>query len=259
MEGFVAHWLGRVSYRPTCELQERLLASRLAGAVENTLLLLEHAPVITLGRRAHSENLLASREALAARGIEVCETTRGGDVTYHGPGQLVAYPVFDLRPDRCDVRKYVRNLAAVMVRLARTSGVAASFIEGAPNLVGVWIDSDCPHDWRGDPRTSDGAKRPAKIGAIGVRISRWVTMHGFAFNVSTNLSDFGLIVPCGVREYGVTSLAKLLPLLPRACEVPTVEEVARAAVSAFSDVFEIEGTLAEPELAAARFGGLDSR
>jgi lipoyl(octanoyl) transferase len=251
MEGFVAHWLGRVSYEPTCALQEKLLAARLSGSIGNTLLLLEHHPVVTLGRRAHAENVLASREALAERGIALSETTRGGDVTYHGPGQLVAYPIFDLRPDRCDVRKYVRNLAAVMVKLAKSCGIDASFIEGAPNLVGVWVDRESPRAWRGDPRTPEGARRPEKIGAIGVRISRWVTMHGFAFNVSTKLSDFAHIVPCGIRGYGVTSLASLVPLLPAALYVPTVGEMARASVVAFSEVFEIEGTVARDEQTAS--------
>jgi lipoyl(octanoyl) transferase len=258
MEGFVAHWLGRVPYEPTRVLQEKLLAARSADAIGNTLLLLEHTPVITLGRRAHVENVLASREVLAERGIELCETTRGGDVTYHGPGQLVAYPIFDLRPDRCDVRKYVRNLASVMVKLAKSCGIDASFIEGAPNLVGVWVDRESPQAWRGDPRTPEGAERPEKIGAIGVRISHWVTMHGFALNVSTKLSDFAYIVPCGIRGYGVTSLASLVPLLPARADVPTVEETARASVTAFSEVFEIEGTFARSERTVAFLEDLES-
>lgn len=256
MEAFVAHWLGRAPYAPTCALQEKLLAARVSGAIGNTLLLLEHSPVITMGRRAHAENVLASREALEARGIAMCETTRGGDVTYHGPGQLVVYPIFDLRPDRCDVRKYVRDLAAVMVKLAASWGIAASFIEGAPNLVGVWVDRDSPDVWRGDPRTPEGAKRPEKIGAIGVRISRWVTMHGFSFNVSTRLADFGYIVPCGIRGYGVTSLASLLPHLHAGGPVPTVEHLARVSVAAFSEVFGVEGALAGQEQTAAFLDGL---
>jgi lipoyl(octanoyl) transferase len=251
MERFVAHWLGRASYEPTRALQENLLAARVTGAIGNELLLLEHSPVITLGRGAHAEHVLASREALAERGIEVCETTRGGDVTYHGPGQLVAYPIFDLRPDRCDVRKYVRDLAAVMVKLAARYGIGASFIEGAPNLVGVWVDRESPHAWRGDPRAQDGATRPEKIGAIGVRISRWVTMHGFAFNVSTKLADFAHIVPCGIRGYGVTSIASLGQAWPSVPPAPAVEEVARVSAEAFSEVFGVEGTLADPAQTAA--------
>ncbi|MGA2450546.1 MAG: lipoyl(octanoyl) transferase [Polyangiaceae bacterium] len=251
MEGFLAHWLGRAAYGPVRALQDNLLAARLAGRIGNELLLVEHTPVITLGRGAHLEHVLASRDALAVEGIELCETTRGGDVTYHGPGQLVAYPIFDLRPDRCDVRKYVRDLAAVMVKLAARYRIDASFIEGAPKLVGVWVDRESPQAWRGDPRTPDGAEAPEKIGAIGVRISRWVTMHGFAFNVSTRLADFAHIVPCGIRGYGVTSLASLRQRWPSLPPTPGVEEVGRASVAAFSEVFGVQGSLAEPAETAA--------
>jgi lipoyl(octanoyl) transferase len=128
-----------------------------------------------------------------------------------------------------------------MVRLAARYGVEASFIDGASNLIGVWVDRDSPQSWRGDPRTADGAKRPEKIGAIGVRISRWITMHGFAFNVSTDLADFGRIVPCGIRGYGVTSLANLGHPAVR------VEDAARASVESFSEVFGVEGVVAGPE------------
>jgi lipoyl(octanoyl) transferase len=183
---------------------------------------------------------LASRARLDELRVDRHETARGGDVTYHGPGQLVAYPIFDLRPDRCDVRRYVRDLAKVMIALAREHGVDASFIEGDPKLVGVWADEASPAKWAGDPRLDLGARRPAKIGAIGVRISRWVTMHGFAFNVSTDLSGFRLIVPCGLGQYGVASLASL------GARTPRVEDVARAAVASFSGIFEADGTMASP-------------
>ena len=241
MRRFVAHWLGRVHYAEAHALQERLLEARIRGTVGDTLLLLEHEPVVTLGRGAHEENVLASRGQLEEQGVELHETARGGDVTYHGPGQLVAYPIFDLRPDRCDVRRYVRDLARVMIEIARGYGVDASFIEGDPKLVGVWVDEASPAKWAGDPRHDAGARRAAKIGAIGVRISRWVTMHGFAFNVSTDLNGFRLIVPCGVGQYGVASLASL------GAKTPSVEYAARAAVAVFAAVFEAEGTIATAE------------
>lgn len=237
MRRFSAHWLGRVPYAQAHALQDRLLDARIRGEIDDTLLLLEHEPVITLGRGAHGDNVVVSRSDLTRRGIEVHETGRGGDVTYHGPGQLVAYPIFDLRPDRCDVRRYVRDLARVMIRLASERGIDAAFIDGAPKLVGVWVDEASPSHWPGDPRKEGGAARPAKIGAIGVRLSRWVTMHGFAFNVSTDLSAFRWIVPCGIAEYGVTSLAKL------GGAAPTVNHVALSAVGHFEVVFAAEGTL----------------
>jgi lipoyl(octanoyl) transferase len=200
--------------------------------------LLEHDPVVTLGRSAKPANVRASSEQLAALGVEVHATGRGGDVTYHGPGQLVAYPIFDLRPDRCDVRRYVRDLAQVMIALSREYGVDASFIAGDAKLIGVWADEASPSKWPGDPRDFGGASRPAKLGAIGVHISRWVTMHGFAFNVSTNIDAFRLIVPCGIAEYGVTSLEGL------GVRAPSVEEAARASVVAFARIFEAEGLMA---------------
>jgi lipoyl(octanoyl) transferase len=234
----VAHWLGRVRYGQAHDLQQRLVEARVRGEVGDTLLLLEHEPVVTLGRAARAANVVASEARLQELGVEVHATGRGGDVTYHGPGQLVAYPIFDLRPDRCDVRRYVRDLAQVMVVLARAHGVGASFVEGDPKLVGVWADAASPGEWPGDPRLAGGATQPAKIGAIGVRISRWVTMHGLAFNVSTNLDGFRLIIPCGLSQYAVASLASLGAL------APDVEDVARASVTAFARVFDAEATMA---------------
>jgi lipoyl(octanoyl) transferase len=238
VRSLTAHWLGRVRYAEAHALQERLVASRVRREVGDTLLLLEHDPVVTLGRGAHAENVLVSREELGRRGVDLEETGRGGDVTYHGPGQLVAYPVFDLHPDRLDVRRYVRDLARVMVALARDHGVDASFIEGDAKLVGVWADEASPALWAGDPRSPGGARRPAKIGAIGVRLSRWVTMHGFAFNVSTDLEGFRLIVPCGIAAYGVTSLEAL------GAAHPSVEDVALASVAHFARTFEAEARMA---------------
>jgi lipoyl(octanoyl) transferase len=243
LRSFTAHWLGRIPYGEALALQERLLAERVRGDVGDTLLLLEHEPVVTLGKGAHAENVLVPRAELARRGIELYETGRGGDVTYHGPGQLVAYPIFDLHPDRLDVRRYVRDLARVMIGMAHDHDVDASFIEGDAKLVGVWVDEASPAHWPGDPRLPDGsgAKRPAKIGAIGVRLSRWVTMHGLAFNVSTDLAGFRVIVPCGIAAYGVTSLAAL------GRSAPPVEDVARASVVSFARVFESQATMATAE------------
>jgi lipoyl(octanoyl) transferase len=236
---FVAHWLGRVPYGEAHALQERLVAARLEGRIGDTLLLLEHPPTVTLGRAAKAKHVLLPREGLAALGVELHETGRGGDATYHAPGQLVAYPIFDLHPDRCDVRRYVRDLARVMIGLARDHGVEAGFIEGDPKLVGVWVDEANPARWSGTD-----AERLAKLGAIGVRLSRWVTMHGFALNVSTDLAGFGYIVPCGISQHGVTSLEAL------GVAAPPVESVARAAVAHFADVFEADAETAPPAQSA---------
>jgi lipoyl(octanoyl) transferase len=229
----VAHWLGRVPYGEGLALQERLVAERIEGRIGDTLLLLEHEPVVTLGRGAKEGSVLASRERLGDLGVDFYETARGGDATYHAPGQLVAYPIFDLKPDRCDVRLYVRDLARVMIGVAREYGVEAGFIEGDPKLVGVWVDEDAPTRWAG----REGA-RIAKLGAIGVRLTRWVTMHGFALNVSTDLAGFRLIVPCGLSQHGVTSLVAL------GTPAPSVEAVAGRAVRHFEQVFEARGTTA---------------
>lgn len=180
--------LGRVPYGRGLEIQAELVAERQAGRIPDTLLLLEHDPVFTLGRNARREHVLLPEEALRSRGFEVHETGRGGDVTYHGPGQVVGYPILDLSPDRRDVHRYVRDLEEVMIRACADYGIAAGRIPGA---TGCWVGNE-------------------KIGAIGVRIARWVTSHGFAFNASTDLSAFDLIVPCGIRDRGVTSLERLL-------------------------------------------------
>lgn len=179
--------LGRIGYGEAMRLMEARAEQRRKGETPDTLYLLEHDPVLTYGRRAVSSNLLLSKEALNARGVELFETTRGGDFTYHGPGQLVAYPVLDLAPGRKDVRRYVADLEEVMIRTCRRHGVEAGRVEC---LIGAWVEGR------------------RKIGAIGVRISRWITTHGFALNVSTDLSDFGMIVPCGISDRGVTSLEK---------------------------------------------------
>lgn len=223
---FAPHWLGCVPYEEAHALQRALVERRTVGEIPDTLLLLEHPRVVTLGRSAHEENLLVPREFLASRGISVVETERGGDVTYHGPGQLVAYPIFDLAPDRQDVRRYVKDLVRVMSLLCADLGVGAG---GRDDLIGAWVDLDDTTRWPG----AAAAGRPAKIGAIGVKISRWVTMHGFALNACTTLSDFALIVPCGIAQHPVTSLEAL-----GAGPVPPVRALAARAVTHFEAVFE---------------------
>jgi lipoyl(octanoyl) transferase len=211
-----ALWLGRRRYEPVHALQRRLAEARRDGRAGDTLLLLEHEPVITLGRGARAEHVLASREALRKRGIDVVQIDRGGDVTFHGPGQLVGYPILDLAPDRCDVRRFVGDLVETMILLAADHGVGAGRID---RHVGVWVDAASPARWPGEP----AAVRPEKLGAVGVHISRWITTHGFAFNACADLEDFGLVVPCGIREHGVTSLERLRG------HAPAPRELARAA------------------------------
>lgn len=200
-------WLGRRPYAPVLALQERLWAERSAGRGRDVVLLLEHTPVVTLGRGADDANVLLGEEALRARGIDRQKTTRGGDVTLHAPGQLVGYPIVDLRPDRCDVRRYVRDLAETMRRVARRHGISGGEV---PGKIGFWVDVRRPSSWAGP----ESAGEPAKLGAIGVRISRWTTMHGFAMNLTTEPDLFDIIVPCGIREYGVTSIRALTGVSP---------------------------------------------
>jgi lipoyl(octanoyl) transferase len=203
--------LGQVRYDEALALQRQLVEERRADRVPDLLLLLEHPPVITLGVRAEIArgNVVATDERLAQLGVAVHETGRGGDVTYHGPGQIVGYPILDLRPDRCDVHKYVRDLEEVMIRTCADYGVSATRITG---LTGTWVGAE-------------------KIGAIGIRISRWITSHGFAFNVGTNLDHFKLIVPCGISDRGVTSLERVTG---RSIPMGEVED---AIVRRFADVF----------------------
>jgi lipoyl(octanoyl) transferase len=204
--------LGRVPYADALEMQRALVEARRAGGVGDVLLLLEHPPVITLGTRSESArtHVVATPERLAELGVELRETGRGGDVTYHGPGQLVAYPILDLKPDRADVYTYVRNLEEVMIRVSRAFGVEAGRLDG---LTGTWV-------------------RGSKIGAIGIRISRWISSHGLAYNVNTDLEYFNLIVPCGIRDHGVTSLSRELG---RPVPMPDVED---ALITAFRQVIQ---------------------
>jgi len=202
--------LGLVDYRVALAEQAALVSDRQEGRIDDVLLFVEHPPVVTLGvRRGGRAHIVASPTALASRGIEVFETGRGGDVTYHGPGQIVGYPILDLKPDRCDVHRYVRDLEEVLIRAAREFFVDARRVQG---LTGVWVQEQ-------------------KLAAIGVRLSRWVTSHGFAMNLDTDLQDFELIVPCGIADRGVTSLQRL------GCNA-TRGDVEDAIARHFLDVFE---------------------
>jgi lipoyl(octanoyl) transferase len=180
--------LGTIDYAEAHRLQKELQAKRIANEISDTVLLLEHPPVLTMGRSAKEQHVLVAPEVLAARGISVHEVGRGGDVTYHGPGQLVAYPIIDLSPDRRDVRKYMWSLEETMIRTCADFGLSATRVEG---LNGAWIGE-------------------RKVGAVGVRISRWVTMHGLALNANSDLTHFDLIVPCGIQDRAVTSVSEEL-------------------------------------------------
>jgi lipoyl(octanoyl) transferase len=210
--------LGTVKYADALELQKQLVEERKADRIPDQLLLLEHPAVITLGVRSRDDrsHVLATPEALERDGIELFETGRGGDVTFHGPGQLIGYPILDLKPDRLDVHRYVRDLEEVMIRMAGAFGVAASRQTG---FTGAWVNTAAP----------GGDAAWEKLAAIGVRIARWITSHGFALNVSTDLDQFGLIVPCGISDRGVTSLAKVLG---RHVHMAEVEDAAIAALAA---------------------------
>jgi lipoyl(octanoyl) transferase len=216
--------LGRVSYGSALELQQELIAARKAGQVPDQLLLLEHPHVITLGRNGHLENLLASDQVLSRAGIAFYPTDRGGDVTYHGPGQLVGYPILDLKDWKRDVGAYVRAVEQTLIDTLAEFGIEAGRI---PKLTGVWVDG-------------------RKIAAIGVHLSRWVTSHGFALNVNTDLSYFQYIVPCGLTK-PVTSMAQLGVRT-------TLEEVSRVLAVQFGRVFDCELVAETPALASTERG-----
>jgi lipoyl(octanoyl) transferase len=234
-------YLGCVDYSIALELQQTLVGLVKEGRVSHTLLLLEHPPVITLGRNAGAQNIVASREFLAANGIELHETNRGGDVTFHGPGQLVGYPIFDLRAfePRIGAVDFVRKLEEVLIRTCGDLGVVT---ERIPGLTGVWTQNNLP----------------GKIAAIGVHISRAVTSHGFALNVNTNLDYFKLIVPCGITGKPVTSLEQEMAqsALSRGRKVPTLEDLAQQVARNFGRVFEaqtlwlesLDALLSSPEM-----------
>ena len=206
-------------YDEALELQRTLVEQRKRGEIPDTLLLLEHPHVLTIGvrRGGGRANVLATPETLARLGVELHEAGRGGDVTYHGPGQLVGYPILDLRPDRQDVHRYVRDIEDVLIRTCADFGIAAERLAG---FTGAWV----PHPDRG----------LEKIAAIGVRIARWITSHGFAFNVTTDMNFFGLIVPCGITDRGVTTLQRALG---RPVDMQSVQE---SIVHHFASVFARE-------------------
>jgi lipoyl(octanoyl) transferase len=184
--------LGLIGYAEANALQKRVVAARKAGAIEDALLLCEHPPVITLGKSGKRENLLASEHVLRQKGVEFHASDRGGDITYHGPGQIVGYPILNLGAIRRDVVWYVRMLEEAMIRATAEFGITAERVAGK---TGIWVGAGSTEE---------------KLAAIGVRISRWVTSHGFAYNVSTDLRNFDLIVPCGIADRKATSLEKLL-------------------------------------------------
>jgi lipoyl(octanoyl) transferase len=208
--------LGLMGYAEANALQKRVVAARKAGAIEDVLLLCEHPHVITLGRNGKRENLLASEPVLRQKGVEFHASDRGGDITYHGPGQLVGYPILNLGAIRRDVVWYVRMLEEAMIRATAEFGIAAERVAGK---TGIWVG---------------GGGNEEKLAAIGVHISRWVTSHGFAYNVSTDLRYFDLIVPCGIAASKTASLEKLLG---RRVEV---EEVAPRIANHLGKLFELE-------------------
>ena len=222
MRSLVVRRLGLVPYADGLELQRQLVEDRKADRIPDTLLLLQHPHVLTIGvKRDGRSHILASPDRLTSLGVDVFETGRGGDVTYHGPGQLVGYPIVDLNPDRRDVHRYVRDLEEVMIRVCADYGLEAGRVKG---FSGAWIGDE-------------------KIGAIGVRISRWITSHGVAFNVTTDVDFFNLIVPCGIADKGVTSLASQLG---RAPEMAQVEERFVSHFAAVLDRQPHEGATSTP-------------
>jgi lipoyl(octanoyl) transferase len=242
-------YLGRVSYDEGLRIQAEVAALLGEGRLRNVLLLLEHPAVLTLGRNAKRANILASAELLERRGIAVHATNRGGDVTYHGPGQLVGYPIFDLHSMRNSSGRrmgpvdFVRQLEEALIRLCGSFGVRAGRIAG---LTGVW----CPVA-DGLPAPACEAAPEAKIAAIGIHVARGITSHGFAFNVTTNLDDFSLIVPCGIADHPVTSLEKQIQRRQGAHALPSFEAIAHRTALQFGQVFD-EQVLAVESLAALR-------
>jgi lipoyl(octanoyl) transferase len=211
--------LGVIAYGRAYELQRRLVEARKAGAVADVLLLCEHPHVVTLGRNGHREHLRASERLLGQMGVEFHASDRGGDITYHGPGQLVGYPILNVGEIRRDVVWYVRQLEETLIRASADFGIRARREKG---LTGVWVDD------------AAGGRGPEKLAAIGVHFSRWVSSHGFACNVSTDLRYFELIVPCGIGDKGVTSLERLL------ARPVTIEEFRPRVVERFGEVFGLQ-------------------
>ncbi len=205
-------FLGRVAYEPTLAMQESLRRAVQDGRGEEQLLLLEHEAVFTLGRNADATDVVAGEAWLLRHGVEVQESNRGGQVTYHGPGQLVGYPIIDLKPDRRDVRRYVRDLQEVLLRTLADHGIGARRREGQ-DFIGVWVGE-------------------RKIASIGVHLSRWVTLHGFALNVDPNLSHFAGIVPCGLSRVEMTSIRR------EAGRAPSLRDLAESLAVHFGEIFD---------------------
>ncbi len=255
-------YLGRVAYDEALRLQAEIADLRFQGRVENVLLLLEHPPVLTLGRNANRSNILASDDLLAQRGVTLHEINRGGDVTYHGPGQLIGYPIFDLRSlhkacagapndrssslgssagGRLGPVDFVRLIEEALIRLCGVYGVRAGRI---PGLTGVWCGLDQPQSSSENLPSAPGRK----IGAIGIHVSRGITSHGLAFNVTTDLHDFQLINPCGITDRPVTSLEREIA---KPADLPTLESIAHQAARQFGLVFD-QQVLAVETLTALR-------
>ncbi len=206
------HWLGLIGYSEAYQLQTRLLQERLAGRIPDTLLLLEHKPVVTLGKSGKLENILVTREELARRGVSLVFIDRGGDATYHGPGQLVGYPIMDLRERGKDAHVYLHNLEEVLIRTLRDFGIESG---RDPSHAGVWVNKQ-------------------EIAAIGLSLRKWITMHGFALNVTTDLKQFALINPCGFNNRTAASISRLLGR-----EV-SMDSVRQRLLAHFAEVFEVE-------------------
>lgn len=230
--------LGLIGYAEAYELQKRLVAARKADAIVDVLLLCEHTPVITQGRNGKREHLLVSESVLRQRNVEFYESSRGGDVTYHGPGQLVGYPILHLGAIRKDVVWYVRMLEEVMIRTSAEFGVTAHREEGK---TGIWVGNEDKTFTQRSQSSQSGETAAEKLGAIGVHISRWVTSHGFAYNVATDLRNFDLIVPCGIAGRKATSLEKLLGRAVR------LEDVAPKVARHFGEVFGLKMTASSRE------------
>jgi lipoyl(octanoyl) transferase len=218
--------LGLLSWSDAYALQQRIVAARKAGAIDDVLLFCEHPHVLTLGRNASQKNLLASENVLRQKNVELRETNRGGDITYHGPGQIVGYPILNLDPIRRDVHWYVRTLEEAMIRASADFGISAYRI---PGKTGIWVQPP-------------GNIPEEKLAAIGVHISRWVTSHGFAFNVSTDLRYFDLIIPCGIADRKATSLEKLLH------RNVSLDEVRPRLAQQFTNLFGLTPQFASREL-----------
>ena len=255
-------YLGRVDYAEGLSLQAEIAALVAEGRLDNVLLLLEHPPVLTLGRHANRANVLASDDLLAQRGITLHQTNRGGDVTYHGPGQLVGYPLFDLRTlkgpsgGRMGPVDFVRGMEEALIRVCAGYGVPSGRVQG---LTGVWCGRAGNRDQGSgissaieeDATPHAGSAGPErKIAAIGIHVAKGITSHGFAFNLTTNLADFGLIVPCGIADHAVTSLAAELANTPQPNAMPALDAVAREAARQFGLVFD------QPVLAIASLAEL---